>query len=84
MIKKLSFLLLFISLCFAGLNRPTWDQELNYIHVLFEWDQEPDADYYHIMVDTLNNDTFGNPLLYHTTNTTLYLDTETIDWQITY
>ena len=84
MIKKLSFLLLFISLCFAGLNRPTWDQELNYIHVLFEWDQEPDADYYHIMVDTLNNDTFGNPLLYDSTNTTLYLDTETIDWQITY
>ena len=36
-------LLMGISLSHADLNQPYLGQELNYIYVLFDWDQEPNA-----------------------------------------
>ena len=41
---------LIVSPCSASLQKPSDGQFINYIHILFEWDQEPDADKYQIQV----------------------------------
>ena len=38
------------SFCFGNLIKPENAQELNYIHILFEWEQEPDAVSYNLQV----------------------------------
>ena len=43
------------SICIGELMRPSHGQELNYVHVLFEWDQEPDAIFYQIELEDLNS-----------------------------
>ena len=50
-----------ISLSHAGLIHPYLGQELNSIHILFEWDQEPDAIEYNLQIS--NSDSFNNILL---------------------
>ena len=48
----ISFLLLLSTFASGNLIRPTDGEELNYIHVFFEWEQEPDAMGYNIQVST--------------------------------
>ena len=45
----------FISFLFADLLKPEDEHELNYIHVLFEWEQEPDAVAYQIEISSDSN-----------------------------
>ena len=65
----------------AGLNRPADGQHLNYIHVLFEWVQEPDARYYQLELTEVNS---GLITTNDSINTTLYIDTTHINWNQTY
>ena len=65
----------------AGLNKPADGQHLNYIHVLFEWDQEPDARYYQLELTEVNS---GLITTNDSINTTLYIDTAHINWDETY
>jgi hypothetical protein len=44
---------------FGGLLKPEDGDELNYIHVLFEWEQEPDAVAYQIEISS-DHDLIGN------------------------
>ena len=37
-----------ISFSIAGLLKPYDDQYISYVHILFEWEQEPDASEYNI------------------------------------
>ena len=62
----------------AGLKKPADGQNLNYIHVLFEWDQEPDARYYQLEIDSTLN--FSFPISIDSIFTTLFIDTGNIAW----
>ena len=42
------FLFLLNAIAFGNLIRPANAVELNYIHVIFEWEQEPDAVSYNL------------------------------------
>lgn len=65
----------------ASLISPENNSNLNYIHVLFEWEQEFNADYYTLYLDT--NSEFSNPVIIND-NSLLYIDTENIDWNSNY
>ena len=71
-----------ISLCYADLNRPSNGQELRYIHILFEWDQEPDAVAYTLQAS--NQSSFNNIFLDVEETTTSYIDTENFTWNSNY
>ena len=44
--------ILIISFSYADLNKPESGGNLRYIHILFEWDQEPDAVRYNLQAST--------------------------------
>ena len=46
------FILLFNTFVFGNLIRPENGDELHYIHIFFEWEQEPDAIGYNLQVST--------------------------------
>ena len=51
--KLKSHIILFLSLLslsYAGLITPSNGSDLSYVHVLFEWDQEPNTDYYQLQI----------------------------------
>ena len=64
--KRIVFtLVVTVSIAFSEFRRPEENDILNYVHIVFEWDQEPDADYYQIQVDT--NFSFNAPIIDDTT-----------------
>ena len=67
---------------YGDLRKPVNGQELNYIHVLFEWDQEPDAEKYQIQVS--ETDSFDPILFTDSTTTPLFIDTAHIEWNKSY
>ena len=67
---------------YGDLRKPVNGQELNYIHVLFEWDQEPDAEKYQIQVS--ETDSFDPILFTDSTTTPLFIDTAHIEWNQSY
>ena len=67
---------------YGDLRKPVNGQELNYIHVLFEWDQEPDAEKYQIQVS--ETDSFDPILFTDSTTTHLFIDTAHIEWNQSY
>ena len=79
--KRLLFILLLssISFVFGTLVSPSDGDELNYIHILFEWEQQPDAIYYNLQV--MKND---DVIVDINEATTIYIDTENLGWDDTY
>jgi hypothetical protein len=73
-----SLLLLLNAFAFGNLIRPENGDELSYIHVLFEWEQEPDAVSYNLQAS--NQQFFNNIILDIEETITVYIDTENIDW----
>ena len=71
-----------ISFCNAELNYPNNDQHLTYRHILFEWDQEPDAISYNLQLS--NQQSFNNMIVDVEEITAVYIDTQNIDWDNTY
>ena len=65
----------------ASLISPENNSNLNYIHVLFEWEQEFNADYYTLYLDT--NSEFSDPIIIND-NSLIYIDTENINWDSDY
>ena len=61
------FIILLHSTAIANLIRPEDGQELTYIHMLFEWEQEPNAISYNLQVS--NQQSFINVILTVTTRT---------------
>ena len=70
------------SLVSAELLTPANEAELNYIHVLFEWEQEPDASIYLVEISTDSD--FSNPETSQNESSLIYIEKEIIDWQNTY
>ena len=64
---------------FGALVSPSDGDELNYIHILFEWEQQPDAIYYNLQV--MKND---DVIVDINEATTIYIDTENLGWDDTY
>mgnify|MGYP000995239831 CR=1 FL=1 len=79
--KRLLFILLLssISFVFGTLVSPSDGDELNYVYVPFEWEQEPDAIYYNLQV--MKND---DVIVDINEATTIYIDTENLGWDDTY
>ena len=71
-----------ISFCYAGLNYPNNGDELTYIHVLFDWDQEPDAVNYNLQISTQQS--FSDIIIDIQEPTSLYIEKENLDWDNTY
>ena len=71
-----------ISFVFGTLISPSDGDELNYIHILFEWEQQPDAIGYNLQVST---DEFFNNLILDVDETyTVYIDSDNFNWNDTY
>jgi len=68
-----------ISFVFGTLVSPSDGDELNYVYVPFEWEQEPDAIYYNLQV--MKND---DVIVDINEATTIYIDTENLGWDDTY
>ena len=71
-----------ISFVFGTLVSPSDGDELNYIHILFEWEQQPDAIGYNLQVST--DEFFNNLILDVDEAHTVYIDTENLGWDDTY
>jgi len=79
---RIIYVLLFLfNNAFASLLSPSNGSNLNYTHVLFEWEQEHDASSYTLYLDTNSN--FSSPVVI-SDNSILYIDTENIDWDDDY
>ena len=74
-------LILYHSICFSELVRPFQGQELNYIHVLFEWEQEPDVTHYQIELIELSSD---STFIIDSLSTNLFIDRSNISWNNVY
>ena len=78
-----SYILFFtLGLCFGSLIRPDADAYINYKHVPFEWNQEPDAIGYNLQVST--QVTFNNLLIDTNVQSTLHIDIDNVGWNDTY
>jgi len=66
----------------SGLLEPKNGITLNYIHVLFEWEQIPDANYYTIQFS--EEPTFTTPIISIQDSSLLYLETSNIEWERLY
>ena len=82
MIRILLFTLFISSNLFGDLLKPEDGDELNYIHVLFEWEQEPDAVAYQIEISTDSN--FSSLIVSQIDSSLIYIETEMIEWETTY
>ena len=72
-----------ISLLKADLLKPESSQFISYLHILFEWEQEPNANMYNIQVST--DDNFVNNILDANTSDLIYIfDDNQINWNSTY
>ena len=74
--------LIFNSIMHAGLIRPENDRELNYLHILFEWDQEPGAIGYNLQIS--NQSLFNNLLLDVELSSTIFIDKDNFNWDDNY
>ena len=83
--RILCSILFFSSLIFGDLIKPYNNQIISYRHILFEWEQQPNAIEYQIQLS--NTDSFeNNPnlLLDIQTSNLVYIYKDDIDWDNTY
>ena len=74
--------LIFNSIIHAGLIRPENDRTLNYLHVLFEWEQEPSAVVYNLQIS--NQSIFNNLLIDVELSSTIFIDKDNFNWDDNY
>ena len=77
-----SSLLFFNAVAFANLISPANGEELNYIHVFFEWEQQPDAMGYDLQASTLP--LFSSLILDVDELTTVHIDKDNFSWDEDY
>tara|TARA_B100001250_G_scaffold409581_1_gene434206 strand:- start:2946 stop:5012 length:2067 start_codon:yes stop_codon:yes gene_type:complete len=77
----LSIILSFSNLL-GGLISPENGISINYIHVLFEWEQEPGAVYYEVQISESSN--FMSNVVEVDNQTLVYLEKDALDWDKTY
>tara|TARA_B110000438_G_scaffold135563_1_gene131073 strand:- start:17143 stop:19260 length:2118 start_codon:yes stop_codon:yes gene_type:complete len=72
------YTILFSSICSGELIRPLSNQKLNYVHVLFEWDQEPGALFYQFELTDLLSDSV---VVIDSIKVTLLIEKSNIKWE---
>ena len=81
--KKIIYIyLLLINMIYADLLKPENNTELNYTHVLFEWEQVYQAENYNFQLS--EDQTFNNIIVDIIDETTLYILKTDIDWNSEY
>jgi len=80
--NTLLHILLFSSFIWAGLTTPQNNATLTYIHVLFEWEEEPNATGYEFQLS--GSEDFNNPLVSTNTSDLFYIEKVNINWQSSY
>ena len=70
------------SLLWAGLTNPPNESNLTYIHVLFEWEEVPNATGYELQIS--GSEDFNNPLVSTNTADLYYIEKEAIEWESNY
>ena len=63
--------------CLGDLIRPSNNQKLNYVHVLFEWEQEPDAFFYQFELTDIVSDSI---VLIDSIKVNLLIEKSNISW----
>ena len=66
----------------GGLISPENGILINHIHVLFEWEQEPETEYYEIQISESSN--FTNTVVEVDNQTLAYIQKDALDWDKTY
>ncbi|MDP7028078.1 MAG: aryl-sulfate sulfotransferase, partial [Candidatus Marinimicrobia bacterium] len=66
----------------GDLIRPADGEELSYIHIFFEWKQQPDAIGYNLQASTQQS--FNNIILDVDEPTTVYIDKDSFNWDDNY
>ena len=79
MIKGVIILLILLCINFGENIRPSNGASLNYVYVPFEWEQEPNAIYYNLLVEKENT-----IIIDINEATTSYIDRENLHWDDTY
>ena len=83
MVMRILYIYILItSFIYAGLNKPSAGENLRYIHILFEWDQEPDAIGYNLQ--SSSNSSFNNLILNIEIDNTSYIATTNFNWNNNY
>ena len=62
----------------AGLVKPANGSTLNYIHVLFEWEQETDSEAYELEVS--EDSSFTSQFIHGVDSSLVFIDKDHIDW----
>jgi len=78
----LSILLISPLILTAGLITPENNSTLQHLHVLFEWEQEPETDHYEIQIS--ENSDFSNLMINVDANTLVYIEKDVLDWNSTF
>tara|TARA_X000001036_G_scaffold417413_1_gene435369 strand:+ start:2268 stop:4334 length:2067 start_codon:yes stop_codon:yes gene_type:complete len=74
--------IIFSSLILSNSIIPENNSTLNYVHVLFEWEQEPGAVEYRLNISADNN--FNVIILDTTVNSLVFIDKDNIEWSHNY
>ena len=74
--------IIFSSLILSNTIIPENNSTLNYVHVLFEWEQEPGAVEYKLNISADNN--FNVIILDTTVNSLVFIDKDNIEWSHNY
>ena len=82
MIKKMIILSLLLQISIAQLILPENNSNLNYTHIMFEWNQMENADQYQIHLS--ENTLFSSILVDTISESLIYIDKDNIDWDSQY
>ena len=74
--------LILVSIGFADIISPSLSENLRTVHVLFEWDQEPNAEGYNLQVS--ESQSFNNPIINIELPTTSHIVKENLVWEQNY
>ena len=80
-LKRYIFLAVFLTQSYAELIRPEDGQRLHYIHVVFEWEQQPEASSYQLELHDINTNSF---FTYDSLSTNVFVLKSNINWDNSY
>ena len=80
--KNILSTLFIISTLFADIIKPEFGQDLRSVHILFEWEQEPNAIEYNLQIS--DSFTFNNIIADISEETTSYIEKNNLDWDQSY
>ena len=79
-------MILLCNLIFSDLLKPVNSSVLNQTHILFEWEQEPENDYYILNLSENPNNIDGNCIIcdHYISESLIHIQKELIEWNKTY